>query len=45
MNLKAQLIDELDKLYAELENSENLELSEVEELLYQINFLEQTLSN
>ena len=45
MNLKAQLIDELDKLYTELENSENLELSEVEELLYQINFLEQTLSN
>ena len=45
MNLKAQVIDELDKLYTELENSENLELSEVEELLYQINFLEQTLSN
>ena len=45
MNLKAQLIDELDKLYTELENSENLELSEVEELLYQINFLEQTLDN
>ena len=45
MDLKAQVIDELDKLYTELENSENLELSEVEELLYQINFLEQTLSN
>ena len=45
MNLKAQLIDELDKLYTELENSENLELSEVEELLYQINFLEQALEN
>ena len=45
MNLKAQVIDELDKLYTELENSENLELSEVEELLYQINFLEQTLDN
>ena len=45
MNLKAQLIDELDKLYTELENSENLELSEVEELLYQINFLEQALDN
>ena len=45
MDFKAQLIDELDKLYTELENSENLELSEVEELLYQINFLEQTLDN
>lgn len=44
MNLKSQLIDELDKLYTELENNNNLELSEVEELLYQINFLEQALN-
>lgn len=45
MNHKAQIIDELDKLYTALENSENLELCEVEELLYQINFLEQVLDN
>lgn len=45
MNVKDQLLDELAELYAELENSENMELSEVEELLYQINVIEQTLEN
>ena len=45
MNLKAQIIDELDKLYTALENSENTELSEIEELLYEINILEQALEN
>ena len=45
MNLKAQIIDELDKLYTALENSENTELSEIEELLYEINILEQALEH
>ncbi len=45
MNLKVQVIDELDKLYTALENSENLELSQIEELLYEINILEQALEN
>ena len=45
MNLKVQIIDELDQLYTALENSENLELSEIEELLYEINILEQALEN
>ena len=44
MNTKDQLLDELAELYRELENSENLALSEVEELLYQINFIEQALN-
>ena len=44
MNTKDQLLDELAELYRELENSASLELSEVEELLYQINLLEQALN-
>ena len=44
MNIKDQILDELAELYREMENSENLELSEVEELLYQINLLEQALN-
>ena len=34
---------ELDRLYRELDNSENLSVAEVEELLYRINYLEQEL--
>ena len=45
MTTKDKLLDELAELYAELENSENLQLSEVEELLYQINFIQQALEN
>ena len=44
MNIKDQILDELAELNRELENSENMELSEVEELLYQINLLEQALN-